>query len=245
MPFSSGTRYEDNEDKFEDNRRALCLRTPAGGRASFVMSSALRDLAHAIARARRASVCASPRASRGYAKAARRCTNRRERCCQALAHLCANCHSMGLSAAGARHPPARTAYSRSVVKQITWPGGQMPCFTTFHAAGSKQVVARLPSALRGSCSALWQSFGCRKLLQAAGMADGRSLAAGQRAGRPTAAAGKGAVPSLEDPTARPPFFGVAPRALYLEDNTSVYRSQMRSTSFDSWRRGIPACGDSP
>ena len=154
MPFSSGTRYEDNEDKFEDNRRALCLRTMAGGRASFVMSSALRDLAHAIARARRASVCASPRASRGYAKAARRCTNRRERCCQALAHLCANCHSMGLSAAGARHPPARTAYSRSVVKQITWPGGQMPCFTTFHAAGSKQVVARLCHRRYGAAAVL-------------------------------------------------------------------------------------------
>ena len=144
-----------------------------------------------------------------------------------------------LSLNGAVGARRERPFPRSVVKQITWPGGQMPCFTTFHAAGSKQVVARLPSALRGSCSALWQSFGCRKLLQAAGMADGRSLAAGQRAGRPTAAAGKGAVPSLEDPTARPPFFGAAPRALYLEDNTSEYRSQMRSTSFDSWRRGIP------
>ena len=55
MPFSSGTRYEDNEDKFEDNRRALCLRTPAGGRASFVMSSALRT---------RSSTCYSSRAPR-------------------------------------------------------------------------------------------------------------------------------------------------------------------------------------
>ena len=186
-------------------------------------------------RSTRSSTCYSSRAPRQrvrlaesfqriYAIAARRCTNRRERCCQALAHLCANCHSMGLSAAGARHPPARTAFSRSVVKQITWPGGQMPCFTTFHAAGSKQVVARLPSALRGSCSALWQSFGCRKLLQAAGMADGRSLAAGQRAGRPTAAAGKeGRAPSPRSKTQRPgPHFSEWHRGPFISKITPAY-----------------------
>ncbi len=194
----------------------------AGGRASFVMSSALRDLAHAIARARRASVCASPRASRGYAKAARRCTNRRERCCQALAHLCANCHSMGLSAAGARHPPARTAYSRSVVKQITWPGGQMPCFTAFHAAGSKQVVARL----------------CHRRYGAAAVLCGRASVAAsccKRLGWPTAGAlrpgsGRGGqqrrlarAPSPRSKTQRPgPHFSEWHRGPFISKITPAY-----------------------
>ena len=55
MPFSSGTRYEDNEDKFEDNRRDLCLRTPAGGRSCLFRHEQ---------RSTRSSTCYSSRAPR-------------------------------------------------------------------------------------------------------------------------------------------------------------------------------------
>ena len=189
--FSGGVVTPKNGPPFSSPRRPKVL-------------AHLRDLAQAMAHARRASVRASLRASRRYANAARRCSNQRALCCQASARCAPTVNSRRLSAAGARGAPARTACSRSVAapgRLARGPDALLHDIRTLLPPSGRS----LPSVLRGSCSALLEELRCRKLLQAAGMAVGRSLAAGQRSGRPPAAAGKGAVASKTQ-RAGPPFW---------------------------------------